>query len=130
VVYLYLCYFSSSDVEEVTVWCEMFSVLFHTSEINRIFPNRGNLLCFIMLSVAVTFIETKSILSTESGITREYATRCVLCSTQTCVSPQAIMMELLTLYWFVKKVFIFLQHVYRLYQCKLKYIKGKSHRLL
>jgi len=31
-IYLYLRYFSSSDIEEVTVQCEMFSVLFHTWE--------------------------------------------------------------------------------------------------
>lgn len=33
-------------------------------------PSRGNLLCFIMLSVVVTFIESKLISFTESGITK------------------------------------------------------------
>jgi hypothetical protein len=39
-LYIYLCYFSLSDFEEVTVQCNMF--LFHTWEINRILPKRGS----------------------------------------------------------------------------------------
>ena len=63
-IYLCLCYFSSSDFVEVTVQCDLFSVLFSTWDMNGILPIRGNLLCFLMLSV-VTFIESKLISFTE-----------------------------------------------------------------
>jgi hypothetical protein len=104
-IYLYLCYFSLSDFEEVTY---MFSVFFYTWKINRILPNKGNLLCFVMLRAVVTDISSKLISFTESGKIRENTTWCILCFTQTCIIPQAILVEFLTQYLVCTQIFHFL----------------------
>ena len=88
----------------------MFSVFFCTWEINRILPDGGNLLCFIMLSVVVTDMESELISFTESGITKstEHGVYCALHKHVSSLKP--FRWSFLHNIWFVHKFFIFLQH--------------------
>jgi hypothetical protein len=77
-------------------------------------PSRGNLLCFIMLSV-VTFTESRLISFSESGITRQHTTPyCALHKHVSALKP--LWWNFLHNFWFVHSVCIFLYHMYRQYQ--------------